>query len=436
MDDSQFIIGENRARPPYQVRSARCSSCQAPLSLYSEQSQLVVCAYCGENLDCSQEELVALGKSEKNISDFSLQLHQELIWEGVKYKIIARMLFEDQISSLKTVEYLLFHPLSGTKWLSLCFDEELDISISEDKHCLATENPFQASGHQEITTGDGKRWVKEGASEMLLLYVDGALPWLAKIGDRTKSISYLQAGNDKSYLTAEQTTVGTEEVEYFFSKYMSGLEYRRLIGDLKIDDQRQKELEQLVTATHSFVKKAVLISAILGAIIFGYLGFPSSGEELASFSFPAEEVKTERGIISPSFTLSKEDLRHPLSIEFRGPSYIFPNLVALKVPEIEREYIDLLAWEKQEEGKESFQETTLEESLTFYIYTDSNGRAEELFALEDEGHYRLHLRYSDYEKEQITETVTVNLRKNVPLNQYYLLLFGCSLWALLVWRKL
>ena len=441
MSIDKFTIGENRARPPYQVKTSRCTACNAPLSLYSEQSQLIVCQYCGENLDCSEEELKALGKSDQPNVGFELSLDQDFLWDDVKYKVIARMLFEDQIYGFKTTEYLLFHPLQGTRWLSLYRGEDgLELAISEEKHSLAMKNPFQDSDNVKIRTGDQRVWVKDSETEMLLKYVDGALPWLAKTGDSTQSIEYMQSDKESSFLTAEQTTLGSMEIEYSFSKEISFQQYRKAIGDQTSAEIFFEKSSGAVAEIHSkiypFVRIAILIIAILGLGIFGFLGFQSGGEDLASFSFTPEIAKVERGVVSPSFTVTKEDLSRPLFLQFQGQKYLYQDLVLIKVAETSNEYIDLEKWEKREDGAGNADQTMVEEMFVFDSYPDSEGKAEEMFALLEEGIYRVHLRYSRYTRDELTKNTNVVITKQIPLSRYYLVMFGCCIWTLLVWRKL
>ena len=77
----EFSIGSNRTRPQYAFQRKECPNCGGSIPLYSEQSQLVVCHYCGSSLDCTKEELAALGEKNRK-SAFVFQLHQEGIFDG------------------------------------------------------------------------------------------------------------------------------------------------------------------------------------------------------------------------------------------------------------------------------------------------------------------------------------------------------------------
>ncbi len=433
MKISQFKIGENRSRPSYQVKTSRCVACGAPLSLYSECFQLIVCQHCGEKLDISPEEVNALGQSGNPDIEFELNLHQKFIWNDVRYKIIARILFEDCTSGIKTAEYFLFHPFLGTKWLSIYRGEDdLEFSISEEEHALALVNPFQEPNNSQISTGDQRGWNKESESELLLQYIDGTLPWIARIGDRTQTIEYVQEDDSRLFLTIEQTALDSVEIEHSFSREMSLQQYRKAIGEQSSGEIFREKTSDLMTRIHPFMRIAVLVCAILGLLIFGFLGFQSGEEDLASFSFSPEQVKLERGVISPSFSLTSQDIQQLLFIEYSGQSFFFPDVILLKVEKETEEYLDLKAWEESDGSDQH----TVEETFVFYLYPEMDGKSHETFALVEEGIYRVHLRYSEHYQSQITENVTIQLKKRIPFTRYYLFMFACCIWTMLVWRKL
>ena len=213
---TQFSIGSNRTRPPYTIKTLRCPSCSSPLQMYSERSQLIVCDFCGERLDCSEEDLIALGKVEKSAKPpFSLNLHSEYYWEDVKYKVIARMRFLDQYRD-RSDEYLLFHPFHGTRWLSFYYGEDgVERSISMPKRVLARSISNQFRQPQYLTTEDGERWILDESGSVRLEYVDGALPWKAVIGDTHQVAEYINQKDRNQYLSVEWNR---SQVEYTYSQ--------------------------------------------------------------------------------------------------------------------------------------------------------------------------------------------------------------------------
>jgi hypothetical protein len=433
MESPQFSIGNNRIRPPYVPKGLCCPSCNAPISMYSEQSQLVVCDSCGQNLDCSKEELIVLGKTELK-DDFVIRLGQEFLWKQIKYKVIARMMLVDQWKDI-TVEHLLFHPFDGTKWLSVYKGEDgTEYFLSENKRASSLENPFEMEDKSRLRTGDFSVWKKDAEVEMSLFYVDGSLPWLAKVGDQTKVIEYKKTGAPKDLLSVEHSVQGSAELEYSFSKKISERQY---LCALKLEDSEDIDATNFIPQRANSVARAmVLVLAILGLIGFGVLSIQGRSEPLTTFSFSVDALKNERGLMSPSFTLSKKDVQYPLILELQVAENSSPSVSILKVPKESKDYVLLETWSTEEESLEESKQTMLEEAVEFYINSYDSRNVKELFGLKDEGHYRLHLKFDGHELKSQKEPVVITMRKGVRLRRYYILMFFCSIWTLIAWRKL
>ena len=74
-------------------KAIQCTQCGGALSLFSEQTQMITCDHCGSQLDASSEEYRVLDeKLEKR--DLLFPIGMEVYHEDIKYKIIARMVFE------------------------------------------------------------------------------------------------------------------------------------------------------------------------------------------------------------------------------------------------------------------------------------------------------------------------------------------------------
>ena len=437
MIEEKFTIGENRTRPPYLPKTIRCPSCNAPISLYSEQSQLVVCESCGENLDCSKEELVALGKLEGEKEAFELSLHQEFRWSNQTYKIIARMILLDRWGD-KTAEYLLFHPFKGVKWLSIYRGEDgLEFSLSEEKHSLALENPFGMKDNSKVKTGEKTLWLKESESNMRLLYVDGTLSWLAKVGDSTQVVEYIQAGARKNFLTVEKANAGSSEIEYSYSKKITKGQFIKAIGvenAAKISFEEDSEAEPPKRA-NPMVRKAILALSIVGILLFGFLSFrPNPSGEFLSFSFPSTELKTELGVLSPSFKITDKEKGKPFLFEARSER--IPKFEILRVEDEDDRYVSLAEWEK-EKLAEDFSEKKLIH-WTKSMYTSGYyGSAQQEMVWSEEGTYRFHVQFSHYDRPRLSESTSLAISiKRVHLQKRYWFMFFFSIWALLIWRKL
>jgi hypothetical protein len=82
---------------------------------------------------------------------------------------------------------------------------------------MPTKTPFKVSRGDVIKTHDGNQWVAEGRGTYKLHYVDGALPWIAKVGDRIQYAEFTEkSGSGQQY---EAQRVGNE-VEYGMGRAM------------------------------------------------------------------------------------------------------------------------------------------------------------------------------------------------------------------------
>jgi len=206
MDADRFRLNSGRKRPPYQPKNIKCGSCGAGLTVKAEQSRMVVCEYCSSRLDVSSSEQTVLGKGLENKPYFPLELGDLFHHKATRFEVISRMAFiEDNDISEMTKEYLLYNPLRGTMWLG---EYEGHYSISYPSHVMPATDPFDVSRGDVIKTHDGSQWVAEGKGTYELHYVDGALPWIAKVGDRIRYAEFAdKSGSGKRY---EAQRIGNE----------------------------------------------------------------------------------------------------------------------------------------------------------------------------------------------------------------------------------
>lgn len=342
----EFSIGGNRERPKYAFQRKECPNCGGSVPLYSEQSQLVVCQYCGSSLDCTKEELTALGKKNKT-SYFVFDLHQEGVFDGIKYKVIARMCVRDQWNDI-TREYLLFHPFHGTRWLS-----EYQNSYSLSYSCRARDKSFSFENPQDmIRTGDGRMWNVESSTTMTLVNVDGALPWIASLGDKTKVVEYIENQNSGSYLTVEQENDG-KEVSYSYSRSVARDEVFASFGLNRFGSSKASP-----TYKRRVQHAAILVMAI--SLILGV--FSRTRTEVGTYQLEEAENDQEEymGVIHPSFYLSEEDIQSFIQIEY---NYLYrrPNLDFLYSPQEANTTLSFAELETLEEKVSPDMETVISE---------------------------------------------------------------------------
>jgi ribosomal protein S27E len=408
-----FLIDQNRTRPPYQIKTIRCKTCDAPISMYSEHSQLVICDSCGEQLDCSAEELLALGKRPLFKSHISpkMPLHHEFLWDDIKYKVIARMIFANE-SGEKTIEYLLFHPFQGTRWLAAFHGHDgIEYSLSERNLVLARTDPLQMTADQRLKTEDDEWWLRDGQTVVTLEYVDGALPWLAKIGDTTLVTEYINQEKDEYYLTIEKSNISGSELEYCFSREISSKEVYGAFHGKSHDAPNVKPMKPAPL----WVRISILLM-LMGMTLYltqKLFNYPMQRIEVGTYKYSLEDLRSE--LLTPTFFLdSKYDAQVmdlEINVDLKQNWYTL-NGAIIRSPDTYSEstsYQELVQYEN-EHNLES--EVNLLFGESFYHYSDDfygqHRRINITTSFRKGGNYRL-LLSGDTEAETIDGDVSIHL---------------------------
>ena len=451
MSLEKFTIGDNRTRPPYQIKTASCVTCNAPISLYSEKSQLITCEYCGERLDCTEEELKALGKStNKNGEHFRFKLHQECVWQKTTYKVIARIRLIDKWDATIT-DYLLFHPFQGTMWISIYDGEdELEFSVSQPNHALSREDPFSLSEGKILKTEDGKQWRWEESNQLRVTYVDGALPWLAKIGDSHTELELTNTVSSNFTLCVERSNLdGASELEYsVFKTVSSDAIYKAFGGE---DSVPQNKIYIPKNPMPQKLRLGMQGLSVLSLIYFVIACFVTDKELIGSFNFSPEEVEAE--MLSPTFQISQEDTHQALEIEYVAEvnnSWLSLNIGIVSTPEkveTKQSYGEVLSIEKEFSPEERTQLRHLTDVEISYYHGYEGGESwsegsrteAALLMFPEGGHYRIMLSgvsgYGEVPVATNNTSLTVNVYKNANTIRYYILMAVFSALTFLAFKE-
>ncbi|MFA6034764.1 MAG: DUF4178 domain-containing protein [Myxococcota bacterium] len=188
---SRFALGRGRKRPPYTPKSIKCAACGAMLQLMDEGANLLVCRYCGANLGLSQGELSVLGVGQKSFG-FPVALGERFRYKAHQYEVCARIAVCDaEEPECITREYYLYNPRCGTWWLA---EYEGQWDISRTSRVIPVSNPLARMAGQTIETFDRKKWVCTERGRSRVVYVDGALPWIAQAGDLSEYAEFRGVG--------------------------------------------------------------------------------------------------------------------------------------------------------------------------------------------------------------------------------------------------
>lgn len=258
---SHYEIGPGRARPPFEPKLIRCSVCGAQLSTLDERTEQIVCPSCDSQLHVTGVQQRVLGKSNKHVS-FALDLGDSFTWEDHRYEVMARIAsIEDGDLTEMTRDYLLFSPRRGTLWLS---EYAGQWSIARRSHVQPEESPFLVASGGSLTTYDGREWTCIEGGTYEVYYVDGALPYVCKVGDRSNYVDFTDG--ERGQFSAETSkSAGFSEVEYTVGQALRVSEVRDATGNLDIRG------EQLIARSGPTAISQALSFLMLAAAAFALL---------------------------------------------------------------------------------------------------------------------------------------------------------------------
>lgn len=294
--------------PPTTARSAeakhiKCTNCNGPLEVPGgREVETRVCEYCGAQLDLTSAEQRVLGV---NPTDFDPQFAFEIgaggEFHGKRYEVCGRMLYCDA-EGYESREYLLYNPDDGYLWLA---EEQGHFVVNRPTQQAPARDPFSLGTAQGIKIGSTRfRFYEQGIVK--LVYVDGALPWLAKSGDHGQYAD----------LIAPPQMYGVEtdgsEIEYFHGRYMPAAQVWAAFGE------EQRWRPRGVHPAQPFSRGIVAKLLMVFGLLFGLLNLGLAGWSL---SRPGKLVFKQR-------FLSSDYLKETTSKPFKLAG---GNVVALKL---------------------------------------------------------------------------------------------------------
>jgi len=289
MDREAYSIEKGRSRPEYKPRDIHCKGCGAGLTVKDEHAELVVCDYCGSHLKVTAVEQKVLSKGPSRKTRFPLKLGDSFNYKSYRYEIIARMAFiEDGDVSEMTRQYLLYNPRVGTCWLD---EYGGRYSILQATHVMPEKDPFARKRGYQIGTHDSRKWVCEESGEYELHYVDGALPWIAKVGDRVAYADFVEENGSGNQYQVEHSK---NEIEYSIGRALDIEVVRRATGKPELQKNRVTKAGPDAAVMRRFYRKVISGAALVAVINLAILFFTwSLGTEVFSQRFTAEELNGE-----------------------------------------------------------------------------------------------------------------------------------------------
>lgn len=208
-----------------QAQDVDCPHCGAPLEPpRNRQVETLVCEYCGAQNDLTGAKARVMGVNpEGEKPDFTFEIGQAGQFEGARYEVCGRLVHRDD-EGYVSHEYLLWNPERGYLWLG---EEDGHYQLTKPTRQRPEPDPLSAGPllkpKSPIKVGDQQFEFYEACDERVV-YVDGALPWLASVSD--------QFGNALMVAPPRLYEMEYEggEVEYFQGRYLSAAEVWQAFG--------------------------------------------------------------------------------------------------------------------------------------------------------------------------------------------------------------
>ena len=426
-------IGTGRPRPVYQPLALTCPACGAGLTLQSEHSQQIVCSYCNEQVDCSSTVARALGRAPARNVRYDMKINQKIPYQGYEYVVIARMAYVDSFKEVGPRDYLLFHPQMGTFWMT---------NYPEYGYYLTFRSrmiPPDIFGDKspKVEMPDGTTWKRQEQEVYTLTHVDGALPWLATVGDRLESVE-LQSKSDRKVTMAIERTFGPHssgEIECSISHQISYPEWMEMLGQAA---QIPKRL--------SLVSRVLGLMACLigGAYSCGNMVDNISVDDPLALSTSVTGIQLSNEVVTPTFEIN--NVEDAVSIRFSSNldnEWLSLNYAILQSPsadESTRAYSELLTMETElSVDSQTVMMDVGEANLSYYSgyeggenWSEGSQSDTQLWMFPSEGTYRLLIQGvsgsgdGDFVHQSVQRDLKVQVQSGRRVYGYYGLVFAIS----------
>ena len=234
-----------------QVKSIRCTNCEAPLDLLGGgRVESITCSYCKSVLDLNDNyKVLSNFKSfrEQNKLPFNIGMKGHL--QGVDYTIIGRVTYALVTYPHEAwTDFLLFSPLYGYAYLTY---EEGHLIYSKRNRTFPNLTWSQTMQQSQVSV-DGKAYSPFDEYEAKVTYVEGELTWIAKRNDKT---SFIDLTAPPYGLSVEKTK---SEIEYYDATYLDTKSVYEAFS-IEVDDE-PKSFHALKPFERPFLKSLSHIS--------------------------------------------------------------------------------------------------------------------------------------------------------------------------------
>jgi hypothetical protein len=362
---------------------------------------MVACESCGSTLKLDAAEARVVGQNTGPVPYFTLQVGTSVTLDGVTYEVMGRLYYVEVDEGLEypSYEYVLYHPDHGYIWLS----EENGHFTTSRPHHLRVNFPDYFSPRRGVKVG-GETYLTYEQGTVTLRYVDGAIPWVASVGETTE---YACLTKPPEYIEREITG---NEYELFKGRYIAHEEMRRAVPEGVHLRQPQGVYFCQPYRRTAYGRGLMLVGAAFLAVnlvLLLYSLFSSGGVVLVD-TVPADRYTQE--YITEPFEVTERNT--VLSLEGEAP--LNNSWVALDFALVNTD--DSVIGEFS--GEASFYHGRDSEGY----WTEGSKSFTSYFRVEKPGSYRLLLHGtggSGYSGPARKETISIRVRQGATISYYF-----------------
>lgn len=388
------------------AEALRCNSCGSPLSLSGETNKIrtIVCNSCQTINEIRRDVAISLGKINPGLEwELVLPLNSKFIYKNMEYTVTGRLIQEwneeDETGTVK--EYLLYSQEQGYLYI----DEEEGDFTAWYPH-LPTEKPLHktfSEGEEFIHSINNETYEYLETGSLKLVYVDGSLPYMTKIGDRTRFTDAESASNSYSEEISFDDSGNPAELEQYIGEKIPLSVIYDSYPELKPAPKPPRGINWLELAM-------AIVGTIAGLYLIVYSFMIDKQIPIHKSSYTQNDLKGNE-ILTEEFTIDKNDETVEIRVETGvDQSWTHVGLALLKTEGevvVAADDLGIEYYHGTEDG-ESWSEGSRSESIYWKI--------------QEAGKYRLMLTVFDGDTSLMT-SIDVAIEKNA-IRTYPIVIVG------------
>ena len=223
--------------PKTNTVTLKCSSCGSPLKINGKDLLTIVCDSCNTINQIDESTSISLGKSPSELGEIlSIKLASSVRLYDTDYIVTGRLYYEwseeddGEYETGSVFDYLLYNPEEGYLYITE-ENKKFTAYSPTPPPSLSMKKSFSENG-TFLYESERYKFIESGSQK--LIYVDGALPWVAMIDS---IVQYTDAKSGSTYLSEEITLDKSEnprEIEYFKGKVIPNEEILKSFPELNI----------------------------------------------------------------------------------------------------------------------------------------------------------------------------------------------------------